>query len=639
MIVLQAEDLSVTFGVQTVLDKVSLVVNEGERLGIVGANGSGKTTLLKCLTQQLEADSGKIYFSSLTSLAYLEQLPEYQDNSTIWDVVMDNFAPLLAMRNNLRQIEAEMAQASGGKLDRLMSQYAQITGEYEYSDGYSCENIAAKILTGLGFGESEFTRQIISLSGGEKTRLNMARLLTLEPDVLCLDEPTNYLDMEAVEWLEEYLAAYNGTVILVSHDRLFLDKVASRILEISSSKLYSYPGNYSNYLKLKRVNSLAWEKAYQKQQIYIKKTEAYIERFKAGIKAKQASGRKKQLERLEGLEKLAIEPKIAPWEFNLKQTSGLKVLKVENLSKSYDKKLFHHININLQKGDKVALIGPNGCGKTTLLKIIAGLQLPDAGEVQLGNRVIVGYFSQEFEDLDGDNTILDEIIYNFDITIEKARDLLGRMLFTGDYVLKNIKNLSGGEKARLSILKLILTGANFLILDEPTNHLDIESRLVIEEILADYPGTIILVSHDRYFIDQIASQILAFENQSITSYLGNYSYYHSKRVIENDNSKTKAEIVDPSPQQVLRREQKEKERVERRLKRNLAELEEKISAREKEMGDINTELISPKNFSEPEKLQLLSEKLAELETEVSDLYEKWEELGMQAESNGIRIYG
>lgn len=636
MIILQAEDLSISYGGQKVLDKISLAINERERVGLVGVNGSGKTTLLKCLTKQIALDSGKIYISAQTTYEYLEQLPEFNQESTLWDVVMDSFAELLGMRNELRELERLISTANEEELTKLMEKYARVTEEYERNDGYLCENTATKILIGLGFKEDEFKRKINSLSGGERTRLNMARLLALEPDILFLDEPTNHLDMAAVEWLEEYLSTYKGTVVVVSHDRLFLDKIATRILEISHTKIYSYPGNYSNYLKLKAVNSLAWEKAYQKQLAYIRKTEAYIERFKAGIKAKQAHGRKQQLDRLERLEKIEPEKSIALWEFELKQTSSTDVLKVENVAKSYDKLLFNKVNIHIRKGDKVAIVGPNGCGKTTLLKIILGQISPDEGNVHIGSRVISGYFSQEFADLDEQKTVLDEIIYNFDITIEKARTLLGRMLFTGDDILKNVKDLSGGEKARVAILKLLLTGANFLILDEPTNHLDIESRLVVEDILADYPGTILLVSHDRYFIDQVANQLLVFENNTIVNYLGNYSYYQAKKTEELDKVESKAKI-EPSTQQLLRIEQKEKEKMERRVKRNLVSLEDEINTKETEINIIENELANPEIYADVNKVQPLSQELDKLQIELLDLYEKWDELINYAENNRISI--
>ncbi|NLB87927.1 MAG: ABC-F family ATP-binding cassette domain-containing protein [Syntrophomonadaceae bacterium] len=627
MIVLQAKDLTISFGGQKVFDEISLAINEKERIGLVGVNGSGKSTLLKCLTRELEPDKGDIYISSQTTYAYLEQLPDYDIEKTAWEVVMDSFEDLLAMRQTLRELESKMARADEQELDKIMAKYAEVTEAYELNNGYLCESMAQKILTGLGFSEEEYSRPIKTFSGGQKTRLNIARLLALEPDILYLDEPTNHLDMSSVEWLEEHLQNYKGTIIVVSHDRMFLDKTATRILELSNRKLYSYPGNYSNYLKQKALISAAWEKAYQKQQAYIKKTEAYIARYKAGIKSKQAQGRQKQLDRLERIENVAKDATIAPWEFKLQQDSGQDVLKAEDLAKSYnDELLFSKVNIHLRKGDKVAVVGPNGCGKTTLLKIILGQVLPDRGNVNIGSRIIMGYFSQEFENLNQERTVLDEIIYSFDITIEQARTLLGRMLFTGDDVLKTISSLSGGEKARIAILKLLLTGANFLILDDPTNHLDIESRLVVEDMLANYPGTILMVSHDRYFIDQIVNQLLVFEKKTIKHFLGNYSEYHHQKVMENLNQPKDVEKKKPSEQQLKRIEDKEKARIERRLKRDLSEVEDKIADLEQQIAIIETDLADPQYYADVEKVQELSQKLEALNNELDMLYEKWEEL-------------
>lgn len=630
MIVLQAKDLTVSFGGQKIFDEISLAINEKERIGLVGVNGSGKTTLLKCLTRELEPDKGEIYISSQTTYAYLEQLPEYDAEKTAWEVVMDSFEDLITMRQTLRELESKMAGAYEQELDRIIAKYAEITEAYELNNGYLCESLAKKILTGLGFTEEEYFRPIKTFSGGQKTRLNIARLLALEPDILYLDEPTNHLDMSSVEWLEEHLQNYKGTIIVVSHDRMFLDKTATRILELSNKKLYSYPGNYSNYLKQKALNSAAWEKAYQKQQAYIQKTEAYIARYKAGIKAKQAQGRQKQLDRLERIENVAKEAAIAPWEFKLQQESGQEVLQAEGLAKSYDNGLlFSGANVHLRKGDKAALVGPNGCGKTTLLKIIIGQVVPDNGSVNLGSRVITGYFSQEFENLNQERTVLDEIVYNFDITVEHARTLLGRMLFTGDDVLKTISSLSGGEKARVAILKLLLTGANFLILDEPTNHLDIESRLVVEDMLANYPGTILMVSHDRYFIDQIVDQLLVFENKRVKHFLGNYSEYHHQRVMENLNQPKEVEKK-PTEQQLKRMEDKERLKIERRLKRDLSEVENRIADLEQQVADIETDLADPQYYADVEKVQELSQKLEILNEELDMLYEKWEELMSKA---------
>lgn len=636
MVILNGEDISVSYGGQMVLDKVSLAVNEGERVGIVGVNGAGKTTLLKCLTKELIPDSGNIHLSTAITYQYLEQLANYQEESSIWELVLDSFANLLELRSRLRELELVISSAREEDLPKLMTSYALVTEEYEKNDGYLCESNAKKVLMGLGFKDSDFARKVKSLSGGERTRLNLARLLALKPELLFLDEPTNHLDLEAVEWLEDFLVNYKGTIILVSHDRLFLDQVVTRLVEVSHNKLYAYPGNYTNYLKLKAANSQAWAKAYQKQQVYINKTRQYIDKYRAGIKSKQAQGREKQLARLELIENIAAEKTIDIGDYKMQETSATDVLFVENLSKSYDKLLFAGVNIHIRKGEKVAIIGPNGCGKTTLLKIIVGQVSADKGEIRIGNRVIIGYFSQEMADLEAEKIVLEEIIYNFDITIEKARTLLGSMLFSEDEVFKRVKNLSGGEKARLSILKLLLTGANFLILDEPTNHLDIDSRLVIEDILATYPGTILLVSHDRFFIDQIARQLLVFNNNSLTKFLGNYSDFYQQGLNEAKAEVTKEKLA-PSNQQLLRQEQKEEERIERRLRREIALLEDEISLMETKMLKIEKDLANPNIYADVAKVQVLGQELDEIENVLQDLYEKWNELMDYADDKQISL--
>lgn len=629
MIIIQAQDLSIAFGEQKVLDNVSLAINQKEKIGLVGVNGSGKTTLLQCLTKQIEPDRGEIYISSLTSVAYLEQLPDYDGEKTAWNVVMDSFSKLIEMRGDLRELEHQMAVTQGNDLAKLMDKYAVLTEEYERSDGYACETDARKILVGLGFDEDEYHRPINTFSGGQKTRLNLARLLAIEPDILFLDEPTNHLDISSVEWLEEFLQAYSGTIIVVSHDRTFLDKVATRIVEINHTKLYFYPGNYSNYVGVKALNSAAWAKAYQKQQEYIQKTESYIARFRAGIKSKQAHGRQQQLNRLERMENISTPATIASWNFKMQQESGMDVLRVEEAAKSYGRMLFNKVNIHIRKGDKVALVGANGSGKTTLLKIILGVVKPDSGNVIIGSRVIIGYFAQEFEDLDPNKTALEEIIYNFDITIEAARTLLGGMLFSGDDVLKKVGSLSGGEKARIAILKLLLTGANFLVLDEPTNHLDIESCMVIEEMLANYSGTILMVSHDRYFVDQVANQILALEDGTVKHYLGNYSYYHINKK-ETVYRQGEMQITQVSEGQLRRLQEKEKLREERRLQKGIAKIEEEIESIEKEIANVETLLANPDIYADADQVIILSHQLEKLQDEAMALYEEWEELLSEA---------
>ncbi|MEN6459944.1 MAG: ABC-F family ATP-binding cassette domain-containing protein, partial [Syntrophomonas sp.] len=416
MIVLQAHNISKSFGERLIFRNVSLAVNDKERIGIVGVNGSGKTTLLKCLTGALSADEGEVMVSGLKSTGYLEQLPETKPGTTAWESVMGGFSALIEQRLLLRKLEQDMAQG-GADLQRIMDRYARVTEEYERANGYACENFARRILSGLAFSVEEFDKPLDNFSGGQKTRLNLGRLLALTPDILLLDEPTNHLDIDSVEWLEEFLKSYPGTVLVVSHDRMFLDRVATRTIEMAGGKLKSFNGNYSNYLKIKAQDDEAARRAYDKQQEYIQRTEDYIRRFKAGIKSKQARGRQLQLERLERLDETWQDQVITDWKILMKQESGQDVLTIADLSKSFgDLKILHNVSLRIQKGEKIALVGPNGCGKTTLLKMIIGEAEPDQGQIKPGSRVDIGYFSQEHEDLNPEHTLLEEILYSFDLT-------------------------------------------------------------------------------------------------------------------------------------------------------------------------------------------------------------------------------
>ncbi|MCX5780940.1 MAG: ABC-F family ATP-binding cassette domain-containing protein, partial [Firmicutes bacterium] len=475
MIVFQVQNLSKAFGDKEVLRGVSLAVQEQERVGLVGANGSGKTTLLRCLTGELQPDAGELIRSSMLSLGCLEQLNDPRPGLTAWEAMMESFAHLLEQRRMMQRLEAQMG-CPDADLDKTMEQYGRVSEEYERADGYACENTARRILIGLGFAVEEFSRPLDTFSGGQKTRLHLGRLLALAPDILLLDEPTNHLDMDAVEWLEDFVKNYSGTVLVVSHDRMFLDRVANCIAELRGGELKSYPGNYSAYLRKKASDDLAEQRAYQKQQISIHQTEEYIRRFQAGIKSKQARGRKSQLERVVHLAAPEKEHTVRHRSMKINRESGNDVLTIADVAKSYPgKKVLKNVQLRVKKGDKIAVIGPNGCGKTTLLEIIGGRIAADQGEVKLGNRVETAYFSQEHEDLNPDHTLLEEIIVNFDLKIEEARTLLGGMLFSDDQVFKLVKELSGGERGRLAFLKIILSGANLLLLDEPTNHLDIAS--------------------------------------------------------------------------------------------------------------------------------------------------------------------
>lgn len=635
MIVLQAQKINKSFGEQEVLRDISLTIQEKERVGLVGLNGAGKSTLLKCLTGLLTVDSGEISVAATLSMGYLEQLVAYPDGTSIWDAMLGSFAGILDKRRLMHELEVDMAQG-GSDLERIMERYAQLSEEYERANGYACENTARRILIGLGFSREDFERDAQSLSGGQKTRLNLGRLLAISPDLLCLDEPTNHLDMNSVEWLEEFVKSYPGTVLVVSHDRRFLDKTATRIMDLRASHLASYSGNYSQYLRQRAEEDLAWQRAYDRQQEHIRQTEDYIRRFKAGIKSKQARGRQSQLERLERIAAPVMERNLNNRSMKINQDSGQDVLTVRNLSKSYGQlQLFQELDLQISKGDKIALIGANGCGKTTFLKIISGRLAPDNGELRLGSRVTIGYFGQEYEELEAGNTILEEVFNNFDLTLEEARTALGSMLFSGDDVCKKVSDLSGGEKGRLAILKLLLGGANFLLLDEPTNHLDIESRELVEKMLDDYEGTILLVSHDRYFIDQVVDRVITFEEGYLHSYFGNYSYYLEK-VQEQQKLKTTIKKEEKQqllrPEQIAREEEKERQRIRRKIQKNLEEIETGIMAMESQKTELEKLLSDPDTYSNEDKAREYTAAYRQLEKSLETAYHDWEIVNEELEA-------
>jgi len=634
MIILQAQKISKSFGEQEVLQDISFAIQEKERVGLVGPNGAGKSTLLKCLTGLTEVDSGEISLAGSLSLGYLEQLIEYPDGTSIWDAMLDSFAGILNKRRLMHQLEAAMAQG-GPELPRIMEHYSRLSEEYERANGYACENTARRILIGLGFQREDFDREARNLSGGQKTRLNLGRLLAMAPDLLCLDEPTNHLDMNSVEWLEEFVKGYPGTVLVVSHDRRFLDKTATRIMELRANHLASYSGNYSQYLKQRAEGDMARQRAYDRQQEYIRSTEDYIRRFRAGIKSKQARGRQSQLERLERIAAPVTERKVNNRSLKINQDSGQDVLTVKNLSKSFGQvQLFQQLNLQIAKGEKIALIGANGCGKTTFLKIISGRLEADAGEVRIGSRVTVGYFGQEYEELEDQNTVLEEVLNNFTLTLEEARTALGSMLFSGDDVFKKVGDLSGGEKGRLAILKLLLAGDNFLLLDEPTNHLDIESRELVEKMLADYEGTILLVSHDRYFIDQVVERVITFDEGQLQSYCGNYSYYlekvEEKRKLETVLKKEEKQQL-LRPEQVAREEEKERQRVRRKIQKDLENVEASIMAMENQKTELERLLSDPDTYSNEDKAREYTVAYRHITQSLESAYDDWEILNEDLE--------
>lgn len=530
--------LSKSFGVRQVFNKVSFEIKHGERVGLVGPNGAGKSTLMKCLLGIEEYDEGQVVKDSATTIGYLQQDINLGDDSLAIEI-QKAFADVQYWEQQLQEVSAKLE--TNPHDESLLKQLARIQDRLDWLGGYDYETQSRRIAYGLGFSDEDLTKSVSEFSGGQKTRINLAKALVRRPDFLFLDEPTNHLDMDMLEWLENYLSSYGGGILIISHDRYFLDRVTTRIVELEHHKATSYRGNYSRYVEQREAQHKAQQNAYEKQQEYIRKTEEYIDKYRAGIKSKMARGRQSQLNRLERLDAPETSQTLK-FRFPKAEFSADKVLTVEELFLSYgERDIVEDVSFMIRRGEAVALIGPNGAGKSTLLKAITGELTPEAGFIDIGSRVSVGYFSQEHEELHPAWTPIDEIMSHFNYSEEKARNVLGMFLFQGDDVFKEIRDLSGGERARLSLLILFLQGNNFLILDEPTNHLDIPTREVVEEALMNFTGTLLVVSHDRYFLDKVAKRTLVLEPEGVEEYLGNYSYYKAKLKEQQDLAALAAE--------------------------------------------------------------------------------------------------
>lgn len=634
MIILQGKQLKKSYITNLIFENLDFNVQEGEKVGLVGPNGTGKSTLFRCITGEESFDEGQLSMSARHTMGYMEQMPEFAPGFTLLDSVMEMFNDIFAMRDKLRHLEQEMGQVEGDALEHLLEQYSNLTHQYEDLGGFSCESRAKGIIKGLGFEESDFTREIACFSGGEKTRASLARLLVREPDLLLLDEPTNHLDLEALDWLETYLRNYKGAVLVISHDRYFLDQVTTRTLELNHHALKSYAGNYSRYVELKAEQEMAQMRAYEKQQAEIARTEEYIRKYKAGIKSKQARGREKQLSRVERLDAVQGNKSMMLHMHDVSGT-GEMVLEIRDLAMAYpDKVLFHDFNETIYKGEKIGLIGGNGVGKSTVLKIIMGQLEPTNGTIRLGSRVKVSYYDQEHRQLNPDNKIINEIVYQYDVTLNEARDLLAQVLFFGEDVEKRIGDLSGGEKARVALLKIILEEPNLLIMDEPTNHLDIASKEIVEQFLDEFPGTVFMVSHDRYLLDAVCTRTILLEDQKFMAYLGNYSYYKQKRA---ELERIVREKQEEAEEKAKRQQGKAKPAPEQpkinksKVRKEIEQLEEQIQHGEARSEELSALLADGATYQDEEKSRLLVAEYKELEEQIPLLYEKWEELQLLLE--------
>ncbi|WP_270523865.1 ABC-F family ATP-binding cassette domain-containing protein [Veillonella atypica] len=623
--------LGKSFGVRQVFSNVSFEIKEGDRIALVGPNGAGKSTLLKCILGIEELDEGQVVMSPVASIGYLQQDVNLGDAS-LAEEIETAWEDVHALEDKLQELTAylETHEASESDLQRL--DYLQ--NRLEWLGGYDYEQKTKRIVYGLGFTDEDLYKPANAFSGGQKTRINLAKALVRSPDFLFLDEPTNHLDMEMLEWLEGYLSSYRGGILIVSHDRYFMDRIVTGVVELDHHKATTYRGNYSRYVAQREERLKADTIAYEKQQEYIKKTEEYIDKYRAGIKSKMARGRQSQLNRLERLEAPETSHSL-DFNFPPAAMSADKVLVLDHVSIGYktDDPIIDDVSVVVRRGESVALIGPNGAGKSTMVKAIVGELFPTEGHIDIGNRVQVGYFSQEHEELHDRWQVVDEIINNYNFTEEKARNVLGSFLFKGDDVFKLVGDLSGGERARLALLKLFLQGDNFLILDEPTNHLDVPTREIVERALQQFGGTCFIISHDRYFLDQVSTRTLVLENKGLTEYLGNYSYYKEKlkeqqdiaaltEVVEEvakEDVKSEAKTISPSPS-----DEPKKKTNTYMVEKQLAEVEEEIARLEATMKMYEVQLANPVVQQDLAEMENISKQLSDTESNLQKLYEKWE---------------
>ena len=639
--ILNATNISKSFGSNEIIKDATFLVNEHEKVAVVGVNGAGKTTLLKILTGEESADSGSITLAKDAKLGYLRQINNVDSALSIIDELYTVIEPILNMEKRMSQMQEDMKHLTGSELEELYSSYTALTHSYELMDGYAAKSRVVGILKGLGFEEADFDRKINTLSGGQKTRVFLAKLLLEEPDIILLDEPTNHLDLRSIEWLESYLLNYKGAVIIVSHDRYFLDKIVSKVIDIENGNVQMYLGNYTDFSNKKQMLLDAKMKEYLNQQQEIKHQEAVItklKQFNREKSIKRAESRQKQLEKIERVEAPQTYSENMRLSLDISKESGKDVLTVHNLSKSFDqKKLFWDINFEIKRGERVAIIGDNGTGKTTLLKIINGLLNPDTGEVIYGSNVSVAYYDQEHQVLHMDKTLFDELSDTYpEMTNTQIRNILAAFLFTGEDVYKKIADLSGGERGRVSLVKLMLSKANFLLLDEPTNHLDIVSKDVLENALNNFSGTVCYVSHDRYFINKTATRILDLTENRLLNYIGNYDYYIEKReAVEEAANLTNTEQAEkPADVSESKKEWIDNKTAlaqKKKVKNALNKCEKEISEIEDKLQSIDEEFANPENASNVGKLMELQKQKEALEKRLDKLMEDWEELTLQME--------
>ena len=628
MIILSAQHIAKSFGVNAVLRDVSLTVQQGDRIGLVGVNGCGKSTLMRILAGLDAQDGGEISLVRGLRVGYLAQQNMVTSGETVWNELQKVYEQVFAMEKKLRELEDEMAHAhtDAQRFAQLSADSDRLTQRFEEADGYSWKSMVSGVLNGLGFKPAQYDQCVDSLSGGEQTRLCLARLLLQKPDLLLLDEPTNHLDTETLQWLENYLAAYKGSVLVISHDRYFLDHVCTGIVEILMGASEQYNGNYTRYIAQRQERFESRMRAYEIQQKEIERQQAIIARYRMFNREKSiraAESREKALDRMEKLEK-PVDERAIRFSFEARRRTGEDVLQLTEISKSFgEKHLFHDLTLRVRAGDRVALIGPNGVGKSTLIKIIVGEEQPDTGFIRYGSNVDIGYYDQHQSTLHADKTALDEIWDRFpQMEQSSVRGALGMFLFTGDDVFKPIHTLSGGEKGRVALTALMLRKDNLLLLDEPTNHLDMDSREVLEDALADFGGTIITVSHDRYFINRIANRIIEMQPDGVTEYIGNYDDYIERKnrpvAVEAEAGKTKTELEKEKRREKLSRQ------ALRQLKIRAQEAEKAVGVKEAEIAELEAQMADPSLYSDAQKSADVQRAYQKAQQALQTLYEQWE---------------
>ena len=648
--ILSASKLNRAYGSDVIIKDASLLINAREKVAIVGNNGAGKTTLLDMLTGEAEPDSGTVTMPAGTTTGYLKQINDIDSNETVLAEMTKIIQPVLDMEKELLEVQENMKHAEGDALEKLYDRYSLLTHEYEMADGYEARSRVTGILKGLGFADEEFSKEVRMLSGGEKTRLFLGKILIQRPDIIFLDEPTNHLDLSSIEWLETYLMNYQGTVVIVSHDRYFLDRIVNKVIDIDLGHVETYTGNYTEYAEKKKQLYDAKVKAYIKQQDQIKHQEEVIEKlqsFNREKSIKRAESRKKVLDKIERLEKPMQERTDMFLKFSQTVSSGKDVLDVENLSKTFEdgQTLFSGLEFELKRGEHVAIIGDNGTGKTTILKMLTGGVEPTTGKIAFGAGVDTAYFDQEHQVLNRDKTIFDEIQDDYpDMDNTAVRDVLAAFMFTGDEVFKRIGDLSGGEVGRVSLAKLMLSKANLLILDEPTNHLDIMSKEILEDAIREFEGTVLYVSHDRYFINRTANRILNLTHSKLLNYIGNYDYYLEKR----DAMEAYKGVSGGSDNALFDRSKshssggggadewkaaKAKAAAKKKRMARIDAVEEEIKKLENEVQDIEAEFDKPENQTNSARLGELQKKLDADEMKLEELLEEWEELLAEDEAD------